>query len=237
MTTGISLVRENAESMKPPRMLWVTFPLGRPLGKPGDAHFQHQVIAAALDLFKRSSGPVLEDFPLDVDPSSPSAAPACPVSFGRPKANDSSWNARLHNELLLLRPWYDEARRRRHRTTFGISGSSIEKILARLGELLDQSETPTTNLQWLKRAIEDAKAYYLEAMTAQPGDYGADYLQHLLWHETELGAGMQMLYRRFRNHPELAMFARLIAPREAVGESTGPEIDHQLASRGEQDDV
>ena len=32
MTTGISLVRENTASMRPPRALWVSFPLGRPLG-------------------------------------------------------------------------------------------------------------------------------------------------------------------------------------------------------------
>jgi len=61
MTTGISLVRENAATMQPPRSLWVTFPLGRPLGAPNDAAFQHRVIAAALDLLTRVSGiPMLE---------------------------------------------------------------------------------------------------------------------------------------------------------------------------------
>ena len=65
MTTGISLVRENTESMQPPRSLWVTFPLGRPLGKPGDPAFQHRVIAAALELLNCESGPVLADYPED----------------------------------------------------------------------------------------------------------------------------------------------------------------------------
>ena len=56
MTTGISLVRENAESMRPPRSLWVSFSLGRPLGVPNDSQFQHRVIAAALNLLS-----VIED--------------------------------------------------------------------------------------------------------------------------------------------------------------------------------
>ena len=57
MTTGISLVRENAQSLQPPRSLWVPFPLGRPLGKPGDPEFQLDVIEAALALLARESGP------------------------------------------------------------------------------------------------------------------------------------------------------------------------------------
>ena len=232
MTTGVSLVRENAESMAPPRMLWVSFPFGRPLGKPGDAAFQHRVIAAALDLFRRPSGPVLEDFPLDVD-ALPALQAACPVNFSRPRDDARDWPARLHNELILLRPWYDESLRRRGRTTFGIFGTAIDAILARVGQLLEAEAAPESELAWLKRGLEDAKTYYLEAMTARPGDYSATELQRMLWQETELGRGMQALYRRFRDHPTLTVFARLIAPREAVGESTGPEIDAGLTPGGD----
>ena len=57
-TTGISLVREHSEWMAPPRILWVPFRLGRPLGRPGDAAFQHRVIDAALALLDAPSGPV-----------------------------------------------------------------------------------------------------------------------------------------------------------------------------------
>ena len=42
-TTGISLVREHTEVARPPRALWVTFELGRPLGIPDDAGFQRRV--------------------------------------------------------------------------------------------------------------------------------------------------------------------------------------------------
>ena len=52
-TTGISLVREHAETMAPPRSLWVPFALGRPLGAAGAAAFQHRAIAAALAIRRR----------------------------------------------------------------------------------------------------------------------------------------------------------------------------------------
>ena len=35
-TTQISLIRLHTEITKPPRALWVSFELGRPLGVPGD---------------------------------------------------------------------------------------------------------------------------------------------------------------------------------------------------------
>ena len=49
-TAGISLVREHTEIVRPPRALWVTFELGRPLGKPDDAAFQTRVLRAQLDM-------------------------------------------------------------------------------------------------------------------------------------------------------------------------------------------
>jgi D-proline reductase (dithiol) PrdB len=36
-TTGISLVREHTAGYRPPRFLWVPFPLGRPFGACGKA--------------------------------------------------------------------------------------------------------------------------------------------------------------------------------------------------------
>ena len=56
-TTGISLVRDNTERMRPPRALWVPFELGRPFGAPNDADFQSEVLRAALALLERPDGP------------------------------------------------------------------------------------------------------------------------------------------------------------------------------------
>ena len=65
-TTGISLVREHTAGYRPPRFLWVPFPLGRPFGAPDEPAFQSRVLRAALALLERDDGPViLEDFPDD----------------------------------------------------------------------------------------------------------------------------------------------------------------------------
>jgi hypothetical protein len=45
-TTGVSLVREHSAGYRPPRFLWVPFPLGRPFGAPGAPGFQHRVLRA-----------------------------------------------------------------------------------------------------------------------------------------------------------------------------------------------
>ncbi|MEZ5556981.1 MAG: hypothetical protein R3E86_00325 [Pseudomonadales bacterium] len=224
MTTGISLVRENAIALAPPRTLWVSFPLGRPLGRPNDPDFQHRVIAAALDLLTRPAGPVLEDFPLDVPAADPAHAPSCPVSFAHEAEETDTWQAQLARELALLRPWYELGRRRRGRTTVGVSRSSIDDVFRQLGQVLDDDALPVTELKWFKLAIEDAKAFHSEALTAQPGEHDADRIRSALWHESRLGAALAALYDMFRRHPTLHPYARMVAPRVAVGGSTGEEL-------------
>jgi D-proline reductase (dithiol) PrdB len=210
--------------MQPPRALWVPFPLGRPLGKPGDADFQLDVIRTALDLLNRSAGPVLEDYPHDAPSAAAESAPACPVSFARETADDGSWKSRLSQELGQLRPWYELSRRRRGgRTLVGIAEGPPERNVEALSEHLDAGTLPT-DITWLKRAIEDIKAYYLEALTAQPGDYDERDLQARFWQETRFGAAVLAFYHQFQasDNDQMKLIARLLAPRDAVGAATGP---------------
>ena len=225
MTTGISLVRENTESMQPPRALWVSFPLGRPLGKPGDAAFQHGVIAAALALLTRERGPVLKDYPvdLDTDTDTEAPAPACPVSFVKVAEERATWAERLSRELTELAPWYELGLRRRGRTLVGVSASGVEENAAKLGGLLDAGAAPD-DLKWFKHAIEDLKAFYLEALTAQPGVHDASAVQQRFWQETGMGKALLAFFDRYQHSGDRALqyVARMIAPREAIGGSTGP---------------
>lgn len=225
MTTGISLVRENTASMQPPRALWVSFPLGRPLGKPGDAAFQIDVIRAALALLERTEGPVLEDYPHDVPAAPADEAQACPISFASDRTDDGSWTARLERELARLRPWYDLSLRRRNgRTLVGVSPSTPDENIRRLGGYLDANELPI-DITWLKRAVEDLKACYLEAMTSQPGEHDTAAVHAIFWQDTDLGAAILSLYRDYQASDDnrLKLVARMLAPREAVGMATGPE--------------
>lgn len=62
-TVAIQLLREIAEKVRPPRALFVPFDHGYPLGVPGDAARQRQVILAALRLLEEPGpGPVLLEF-------------------------------------------------------------------------------------------------------------------------------------------------------------------------------
>ncbi len=62
-TIVLSSTRSVAERMANPRTLHCEFPLGRPLGKPSDAAFQHDVLARAFALLDATEGPVLVDHP------------------------------------------------------------------------------------------------------------------------------------------------------------------------------
>jgi hypothetical protein len=61
-TVSISLLREITEKIRPPRALFVPFPLGYPLGRPHDPELQTRVIRAAFALLERNDVPILEDF-------------------------------------------------------------------------------------------------------------------------------------------------------------------------------
>ena len=60
-TVTIGSIREQLYNTAPPRGLFCDFPLGRPIGKPNDAQFQHKVLDRALNLLQ-SPDQVIEDF-------------------------------------------------------------------------------------------------------------------------------------------------------------------------------
>jgi hypothetical protein len=63
-TVVINLLREVAEKVRPPRVLWVPFKHGYPLDTPNDPAKQHAVIEAALRLLEDPSlmPPALVDY-------------------------------------------------------------------------------------------------------------------------------------------------------------------------------
>ena len=61
-TVSISLLREITEKTRPPRALFVPFPLGYPLGEPNNPELQTRIIHAAFALLSRNDCPVLEAF-------------------------------------------------------------------------------------------------------------------------------------------------------------------------------
>ena len=193
-TTQISLIRLHTEVIKPPRALWVTFDLGRPLGVPNDAGFQKQVLLSALKLFEESTGPVLRDFPGEA-PANRAADVvwACPVNLARKKIDLSdadALRAAFKRESVELRSWYDLALKKNQRTTVGVSGLEFNQIVEFIGAFIDGvPANPRDDISLaflLNFAVDDLKAYYYEAATAQPGNVSptAEELDGWFWGET-----------------------------------------------------
>jgi hypothetical protein len=180
-------VREHTEIVRPPRALWVTFELGRPLGAPDDPPFQRRVVEAALDLLARTDGPLIADYPEHVPEITDFSGWACPINLA-PSTTDS-----LAAEIDRLAPWHDRSRARLGRTTVGVSGLDMHAAGALLVQALG-SELPPA--QSLKEATDDLRAYYLEAAAAFPDPGSAKSRKEWLWSETKLGQALLALQPR-----------------------------------------
>jgi hypothetical protein len=186
-TVGISLVREHTETIRPPRALWVTFELGRPLGIPDDPTFQRRVVHAALDLLERTDGPLIADYPEHVAEEADFTGWACPINLA-PSATDT-----LAAEIDRLAVWYDRAVAAHGRTTVGVSGLDMPAA----GNLVAAALAgPLPAAQPLKQAIDDLKAYYLEAASAFPDPGSSRTRRAWLWDETILARSLLALQPR-----------------------------------------
>ena len=62
-TVSVTALREITEKVRPPRALFVDFPLGYPLGAPNDEALQTRIVLSALALLQESvPPPILRDF-------------------------------------------------------------------------------------------------------------------------------------------------------------------------------
>jgi hypothetical protein len=189
-TAQISLIREQTAAIQPPRALWVPFMLGRPFGAPNEPDFQRKVLRALLTLFEQSTGPVLADFPEEApNAATNDEAFACPVSFARSEVDSGDPADTLRREVAQLRPWYDLSVKRRGRTTFGISGMGVDDAadyaVSYLGTAPKTTAAPGLPAGVaLKRVCDDLKAYYYEAVAAQPGILSPGAIEHWFWYET-----------------------------------------------------
>ena len=151
-TAGISLVREHTETIRPPRALWVTFELGRPLGVPDDPDFQRRVLRATAGLLERSDGPLIADYPEEVTGEADLTGWACPINLAPASVGS------LEAEIDRLATWHDKSMATTGRTTVGVSGLDMPSA----GRLLAQALAgPLPPAQALKEAADDLRAYYL----------------------------------------------------------------------------
>ena len=191
-TTQISLLREHTAIMRPPRALFVPFDFGRPLGVPGDAAFQTRVVMAALGLLGAEAGPVLVDYAEEAPRVDDVTGWTCPINLPKPAVDVEARGpllVALEAERERLSPWYDLAVETRGGTTVGSSGLAIEDIPAFITAFLDgeppanpRPEVPLYDM--LIFACDDLGAYYLEAVSAQPGKAVGAEIVDWFWGET-----------------------------------------------------
>jgi hypothetical protein len=190
---AISLIRLHSEKIGNPRTLWVPFELGRPLGAPKDAKFQIGVITAALRLLTAAPGPViLEDFP-DDDPTSvdlPGWQPPFDLTAGEVDVSDpTTLTNALRQEVLAIAPFHERSYRANRRTTMGLSGLSVEDCAGYMAAYVAGPPSASPNpavspVQALRWAIDDVKAYYFEAMSADGGIASSRQMQTWFWDRT-----------------------------------------------------
>ncbi len=146
--------------MQPPRALFCEFPLGRPLGKPGDAEFQHDVLAQAFAMLDAETGPVLENHPEVIE------ADETPLSCALPPRFDPSLPAAV-DEAKGMRKAFDRALQRRGVTSVGrvVDPDGLPGALQILDDIVNgthwkEAGIPGSNTTAL---CHDIRTYYEEA--------------------------------------------------------------------------
>lgn len=194
-TVLVGFVREHIEAIRPPRALWLDFPMGRPLGKPNDPGYQKQVIRAAFELFDAASGPVLEDFPDVIPVKDGRMGYALPVDlvYTTDDIGDvDALLAKVQAEVEELRSAYETAVAERGRTTVGASEIAVEDLSSYIAAFVKGDKPRSLRkglapIPLLKLAIEDLGAYYTEARTHRDGIDDFELLGRWFWEESKAG--------------------------------------------------
>jgi hypothetical protein len=174
-TVVFSSIREVAERMKPPRALHCQFPLGRPLGHPQDADFQHSVLAAGLALLTRTNGPVLEDYPETIE-----SAAEQPLACALPARYDPDLHPAV-DEAQALRGAYDRAVGASLRTSVGrvVEADGIPEAIAAMARIADGTDWKEAGLPGDPiQTAHDIRSYYeelaVELADGPPGPWAAE---------------------------------------------------------------
>ena len=160
-TIVLSSIRNVTERIHPPRALHCEFPLGRPLGKPGDSAFQHDVLARAFALLNEVSGPVLLDHPETI------LSDESPLACTIPPRFDPSLPPAV-DEARGIRKAYDRVVAKRGVSSIGrvLNADEVPNALSIIHGISNGDDWTQTSLSGprLMQAVHDIRAYYEEAV-------------------------------------------------------------------------
>lgn len=156
-TIALGSQRKQIEGTAPPRGLWCDFPLGRPLGRPDDAEFQHRVLAHAFSLLD-ATAPTVEVFAESIDDDGTEML-ACPL----PPRHDPNAHPAV-DEARGLRPAYDRAVERygnRIGTGRVVDADQITEVITALSRIAEGTPWKEAGLTGIPaRVAQDLRGYY-----------------------------------------------------------------------------
>jgi hypothetical protein len=156
-TVALGSQRNQLAGTAPPRGLWCDFPLGRPLGRPADPDFQHDVLAHALRLLE-ATGPVFEEFDGSITDEGTEVL-ACPL----PPTHDPDLHPAV-DEARALRPAFERAVARfGNRTGVGrvIDADGVPDAVAAFVAVADGTPWKQAGLPGVPaRVAQDIRGYY-----------------------------------------------------------------------------
>ncbi len=185
-TVALASMRPVAELVGAPRTLHGEFPLGRPLGRPSDPEFQHDVIGRAFALLDATSGPVIESHPVVIEEATDA------VSCQMPPAFDGDASPAV-SEACGIRKAYDRIVERRGVSSVGraidadtvpAAIEALERVAA--GTPLKEADLPGKNTV---AVCHDVRTYYEEAaVELANGPLGSGRaIENWFFEETEAG--------------------------------------------------
>jgi hypothetical protein len=215
-TVGIASIRAQAEAARAPRMLYAEFPLGRPLGRPGDPVFQRRVLDSAFAMLPRTDVPMIVDFPETI-----SDAADAPLACAIPLADDASLHPAVR-EVLGLRAAYERARVMTGRTHVSRMGDAdrVRDWVEILAAIADGTPLDDCGLRpdQIGAATLDVRAYFEEAALALAGHVpAARQAESWFYRSTQTGAVVRRARAAIRaaDGPRVAWF-----PMIPVGQPT-----------------
>ena len=178
-------------------MLHCEFPLGRPLGMPGDAAFQERVLLAAFGLLPRTDVPVLVDFPETVEDRSDE-----PLACALPLRQDPNAHPAV-DEALGLRAAYERQRSAKGTTNVSRLGGAerIAELVGVFVRIVDGAPWDQVGLDasQIGQAALDIRAYYEEAALALVDHVpGARQAEAWIYQTTQTGAILRQAQRIMR---------------------------------------
>jgi len=184
VTVALGSVKAQLEGTGPPRGLYCDFPLGRPLGKPDDAEFQHRVLAHAFAMLERTE-PGIEEFAEAI--SDDAQVLSCPMP---PRAESGEHPAVA--EARGLRPAYDRtiARYGERMGAFRLMGpNEVPAAIATFAAVADGAPWKEAGIPGIPaRVVQDIRGYY-EAAAVSLAEHTPSAFEATRWfqHETEAG--------------------------------------------------